>query len=301
MEYAGTVSSAEITRNFGYWQSQTAKGPLAITHHGRPRCVLMTMDDWSAATGIEQDKDVSGLRRELEYHFLTEHMDGGLVVLDDQLCIREISSLAAVLLRRPATEVMGHSIEEIMPQFVLAAGALRHVLRTGEETQFDLPVEGRGHDHLRVRAFLWPRGVALILRASQEDVQDNRLAEHLALEKALTAHGVVISARLTVRGTIASAEPSLAALIDLPPEKITGARLVDLVAIPERTAVRRAVELALNGQGDIQRFDTRLLTNHGTEVPVRITIAPLTAGYAVGGAVMVLTVGNADGTAKMSA
>jgi PAS domain-containing protein len=260
----------------------------------------MTMDTWSAATGSEVGSGWPGTRRDLEYHFLTEHLDGGFIVVDERLCINEISSLAAVLLHRPTTELMGQSIEEVMAPFGFAGGALRHVLRTGEETHFDLPIEGREHSHLRVRAFLWPRGVAMILRACQEDRDYSRLAEHLALEKALATLGQSISARLTVRGTIASADPGLASLIGVPSERIAGARLVDLVTMSQRTAARGAIEQVLTGRSDAQRLDTILLTNHGTELPVRIAIAPLGAGAAIGGAMMVLTTDNANREMRLS-
>jgi PAS domain S-box-containing protein len=287
---AGTVSSAEITRNFGYWQDQVARGPLTITHHGRPRCVLTTIDAWNAVSGAGQG-DTAGAERELEYHFLIEHMDSGLVVIDDQLRLIEASSLAALLLGRPVGELIGASIEEIMAPFGfgVVAAALRHVSQTGEETLFDLPLAAHDHSHLRVRALLWPRGIALILRVQKDENEQLRYVEHLALEKARQAHGLTTAARITVRGTIATVEAGFATMVGLPAERIAGVRLVDLVAVPERATARNAIETVLSGQVDTQSFDSRLLTNNGAELPVHIALAPLATGYAIGGAVMIVS------------
>jgi prevent-host-death family protein len=45
------VPAAELTRNFGLWQDRTAQGPVFVTNHGRPRVVLLSMDDFARISG----------------------------------------------------------------------------------------------------------------------------------------------------------------------------------------------------------------------------------------------------------
>src|SRR3954465_13256156 len=43
---ADSVPAAELMRNFGRWQDRTAHGPVFVTNHGRPRVVLMSIEDY---------------------------------------------------------------------------------------------------------------------------------------------------------------------------------------------------------------------------------------------------------------
>ncbi|WP_163364855.1 type II toxin-antitoxin system Phd/YefM family antitoxin, partial [Escherichia coli] len=61
-------------------------GPVTITYHGRPRYVLLAAESWDAEHVIgERDST----HRELEYQFLVEHIDGGLLVIDPELKITD--------------------------------------------------------------------------------------------------------------------------------------------------------------------------------------------------------------------
>ena len=71
-----TVSSAELTRNFAYWQDRAMHGPVTITYHGRPRYVLLAAESWDAERSIS---DGENAKRELEYH--DRHRDLPLSVL----------------------------------------------------------------------------------------------------------------------------------------------------------------------------------------------------------------------------
>ena len=43
------VTAGEISRNFGQWQDRALGGPVIVTHHGRPRVVLVSADYYSAS------------------------------------------------------------------------------------------------------------------------------------------------------------------------------------------------------------------------------------------------------------
>ena len=46
------VSSAELNRRFGEVQARAQRGPVVVTHHGRPRLVLLTTESFSELTRI---------------------------------------------------------------------------------------------------------------------------------------------------------------------------------------------------------------------------------------------------------
>ncbi|HEY0270030.1 MAG TPA: PAS domain-containing protein [Sphingomonas sp.] len=288
------VSAAEITRNFGLWQDRAAQGPLLVTHHGRPRCVLLTMDQYqamAAAAPLPAAGNEQAARREIEHGLLAERIEGGFVALDAHFRIAAVTSLGALLLGQPAARLQGQALADVLTAFESgpAAAGLRRVQRTGEEARFDLPVGIAGEERLEVRAFPWPAGVAMILRrVADRDDGDRSLSEAAALAAARGAHGRSGVARLTVRATIASAEPGFAALAGFAPERLAGVRLIDLLALPARVALAEAIERVLGG-GGAEALDSRLLVNNGDETPVRLAFAALADGYAVGGAMVMMT------------
>jgi len=85
------------------------------------------------------------------------------------------------------------------------------------------------------------------------------------------------------------AEIEFAKLVGLARERILGLRFVDLLAVPDRTVARDAVEKVLSGRSEAEAFDARLLSGGSEEIGARISIAPLASGYAVGGAIVIVT------------
>lgn len=292
-----TVSSAELTRNFAYWQDRAAHGPVTITYHGRPRYVLLAAESWDAERSIS---DGESAKRELEYQFLVEHMDGGLLVADTALRITDASSAAALIVGRAAATIVGSPITDVLPSstHATALSSLRHVLRSGEQAQFDLLLDEENGTRLRVRAFPWVEGVALLLRVSYEDDEEARLAEQTALEKARQAHGRIEVLRLTVRGTVTMVEAEFAKLVELSRERILGLRFSDLLAVRDRPVAREALERVLSGRVEAEAFDARLLCGGADEISARISVAPLASGYAVGGAMVIVTLDRSTETVQ---
>jgi len=263
-------------------------GPVTITYHGRPRYVLLAAESWDAERSIS---DGESARRELEYQFLVEHMDGGLLVTDTALRITDSSSAAALILGRSAAALVGSPITDALPAstHTTVLSSLRHVLRSGEQAQFDLVLDEENGTRLRVRAFPWVEGVALLLRVSYEDDEEARLSEQTALEKARQAHGRIEVLRLTVRGTVTMVEAEFAKLVGLARDRILGLRFSDLLAVRDRSVAREAIERILSGRAEAEAFDARLLCGGAEEIGARISVAPLASGYAVGGAMVIVT------------
>lgn len=263
-------------------------GPVTITYHGRPRYVLLAAESWDAGQAATE-RDTT--QRDLEYQFLVEHMDGGLLVLDPELKITNASSAAAMILGRAPAALVGTAIAEALPVVTHSTllSSLRHVLRSGEQAQFELVLDEGNGTRLRVRAVPWVEGLALLVRVSYEGDEEARLAEQTALEKARAAHGRIEVIRLTVRGTVTMVEPEFARLVGLPRDRILGLRFADLLAVRDRTIAREAIEQVLSGRSEAEAFDAKLLCGGAEEIGARISIAPLASGYAVGGAVVIVT------------
>lgn len=272
-------------------------GPVTITYHGRPRYVLLAAESWNAERSIS---DGENARRELEYQFLIEHMDGGLLVADPSLRITDASSAAALILGRSAATLVGTPITDVLPapNHALLLSNLRQVLRSGEQAQFDLLFDQDQNSRLRIRAFSWVEGVALLLRVSHDADEGLRLAEQAALERARQADGGIEILRLDVHGTVATAEVEFARRLGLTREKILDLRFADLLAMEGRPRARRAIEQVLGGRSPAEAFDAHLLSDGADEIAARVALAPIAHGYTVGGAMVIVTFGREGPTTK---
>ncbi len=285
------VTAAEITRNFGMWQDRAGQAPLVVTHHGRPRVVMIAAEDYellsrpAASEGIaSQDGTALAL--------LLERIDGGFAAFDAQLRLLRLNGAALVHIDRPADALIGRSLIELFP--VLEGGPvpalLRRVARNGEPAMLDTPSLLRPGRLLRIRAFPWPGGLAVLFRdVAEEELAARALAEWVALAAAREAHGATAMARLSLRGTFDRVDPALAGLAGFAPERLLGVRLIDLLALPRRGAALGEIEAVL-GRGETRCFDSALLVNGGGERGARIALAPLREGFAIGGAMLVMTI-----------
>jgi|ERR1700689_2740540 PHD/YefM family antitoxin component YafN of YafNO toxin-antitoxin module len=41
-----TATSAEVQKNFGYWQDQAIRQPVQVTRNGRPKIVLLAVEEY---------------------------------------------------------------------------------------------------------------------------------------------------------------------------------------------------------------------------------------------------------------
>lgn len=279
------VSAAEITRNFGMWQDRAAQGPLVVTHHGRPRCVLLSAAAWQQMASADPVADDE--KAAIEHDLLAERIDSGFVALDAELTIRGANALGAMILGHARETLVGLSFADAMP--VLAegpvGGQLRRTLRTGEDGRLTAP---HGGGKLRVHVFPWPDGVALTLGpAGEEDEADQAERAAIALREAIEAHGAIGTAQISMRGTIKVADAGFARMAGFTPCRLVGVRATDLLALSARTPVSEALEAVLSGKGG-RSIDSVLLVNGAQERPVHISLAPIVEGYGTSGAVMVM-------------
>jgi PAS domain-containing protein len=276
------VSSAELTRNFGAWQDRAARGPLVVTHHGRPRCVLLAAEAYAQYSRAPVQEEETALDQGL----LSERIDMGLVVLDKSLPIEGLNTLASVMLGRSRDRLVGLSILDLLPRLAEDPyhPQMRRVLRSASPARFSLL--GQDERAMHIHAFPWPTGIALTLQsASSEEEAQAELARARALSAALQTHGNIGTAHLTVRASIAEVDHSFASIVGIAPERLTGARVTDLFAMSSRDVVSAALEQVITGS-HVEALDACLLVDG--DRPRRVALASWKEGYGVGGAVMVL-------------
>lgn len=235
--------------------------------------------------------------REAEFAALIERVPGGFLILDDSLHVRETSTAAALLIGQSIETIRGAAIDMLLDRIGIgiALVELRRVLETGEDAWFDLPLPlpmATG-DAQRVRghASPWVDGIALTLHRYHEAQEDRWLADQRALEQARAAHRGVLVMRISVRGTVTSIDDRTADFLGLPRERILQARMVDLLALSARAEARDAVETVLSGAAPTVAFDSMMLTNSGDQRRVTMSLAPVAEGFAIGGAMVLITTG----------
>lgn len=278
------VSSAEITRNFGAWQDRAARAPLVVTHHGRPRSVLLAADAYAKISHAEALEEYEVI---VDHAPLSERIDAGFIILDQSLALRDLNTLASVMLGRSRDKLIGSSLFELLPGIdeEPCHTQVRRVLRNDAPVRFRLL--GRDGRDMHVHVFPWPTGLALTMQsASADEEAEGELARARALRTALHTHGNIGTAQLTVRASIAEVDPNFARIVGIAPERLIGSRVTDLFAVASRDALGVAIEHVMSG-GAAEAFDARLLVDEGDEAR-RVALAAWREGYGIGGAVLVL-------------
>ena len=285
-----SVSAAEISRNFGVWQDRASQCPVVVTHHGRPRVVLMAIDAYEKAsapmTSIPGDTEAT-----LRLSALAEHCGCGFLALDEALRITLINSQAAMHLGLPPNKLIGKTVPELRPDVAQSpqAAVFRKVLDDGEPITMDVPTYDDPRHLWRIHVFPYPGGVAATFQSVVHEMQiDVDAREREAIFAAALAHGNVAAGRLSLRGTFLRQDPNLARAAAVPTDKIVGARLTDLLALKYRAAASDEIE-AVFGRGETRRFRSRLHVNGGNERDVSIAIAPIQEPIGITGALMLMT------------
>ncbi|PXA84186.1 hypothetical protein DMC47_41215 [Nostoc sp. 3335mG] len=279
-----SVTAAEITRNFGMWQDRAREAPVVVTHHGRPRCVLLSANSFDALRQPE-NLEARGGQIGLGENILAERLDAGFLVLDHLFDVSDANSFAAVLFETARDALIGAHLSELVPDFTdsVVEAQLRRALRYKEAIRTSILLKD---ERLQVHAFPWPGGLALTIKPAQGDERSEHIeAENAAFRTLIRMDDNVGVAKLTVRGTLAKVDEGFAALTRLDTYRLEGVRLLDLILRQDRMTVGSAIEAVLCG-GKRSAVDASLLNNDGDDVPVRILLAALEDGIEHGVMVM---------------
>ena len=155
------ATAAEVSRNFGRWQDQALAGPVVVTHHGRPRVVVVSAHQYEAMTeeaagGMAEDPPETARLQEAlaALQAFQTVTGGGAIRLTRRGIIAAIDEAVAALLGQSGEEAVGAlltdlidpgerrrvsaALEACFEDGVTAQLELKRLGRTGEETPVTL-------------------------------------------------------------------------------------------------------------------------------------------------------------------
>ena len=254
------------------------QGPILVTHHGRPRLVVLSADEFmrlseegaeaesSPATGDE----VGTLGRD---NFIA-NMFEGFVCFDADLRVRYMNSVAVASMGYGPRELVGKAVDspEFGEQGVVLAARLRRVMRTGEMLQFESKGFFNPHRYFESRAFPFQGGVGITFSHLTELLDLRHEAEvSRAQGQAVDALGVISQLGVNAMGFIEETNAVFCELVGFVRSQVIGARMVDFVAPPRRHDFGQAMNAVMQGRAELQGGAVDLLVRDQGHVAVRLS------------------------------
>lgn len=287
-----TVTSAEFVRHFGTWQDRAATRPIYVTHHGRERIVLLSINSYEQMLERARQGDRQTLLPDMfRLGAVLERVAEGFIAVDRKLVITEVNPAACSYLRAGRSQMVGTSLHEIFAdaQHSLVPAHMMRSAQAGEVSAFDQPSPVFQGRWLHFETLPYLEGAACLFRDVTGEREQRQIAAARAAETAaMKAHGRMGRAHISTRGTFTFVDDSLANMAGFEPEALYRARFTDILPLSRRVAAAHEIESVLAG-GEPITFLTALMVNRGGERPVRVAMAELKGEYASEGAVLLVT------------
>jgi prevent-host-death family protein len=274
-----SVSAGDISRNFGLWQERAFNGPVIVTHHGRPRVVIVSAEQYATFRGDEFFQDEAGAEAKFETALsaVLDNTTEAFISFDDSLNIVAINRIFEATFGLISSHVVGRAFEDVFPRAAqsMIGEQLRRALKTGEVIEFASSATTEDGRYYSYRAFPYPSGVAVLIENRTAD-RESRVERQIAnaLKAALAESPFVCTVQLNVRGFIREADPAFVKLSGFTAEEFDGFRLVDLVLPKDRAEVTTILEDVLQ-KGVPHVFTAGLLVKGHSEQRVEISAAPI--------------------------
>lgn len=287
------VTAGEISRNFGQWQDRALGGPVIVTHHGRPRVVLVSADYYSTSKEDHSfhPREDDAPSFETGQRAILDHVTEAFMAVNSQLHITAVNHVFEALVGHSASQLVGRFWEDLFPATArsLMDEQLKRALRTGETLEFEAPGDAPGVRRYSFRAFPYPGGVAVLIqnRTAEREMQA-QLNQARALDAALSMLPQVMVLRLNVRGVLTTIDPGLAKLLGFSADDLVSCRLPDITRPRDRADLTAALEAVLQG-GRPSQIATTLLVKDGGELAVRIGLASVIRDLVPDGLVAAVT------------
>jgi len=287
------VTAGEISRNFGQWQDRALGGPVIVTHHGRPRVVLVSADYYSTSKEDHSfhPREDDAPSFETGQRAILDHVTEAFMAVNSQLHITAVNHVFEALVGHSASQLVGRFWEDLFPATArsLMDEQLKRALRTGETLEFEAPGDAPGVRRYSFRAFPYPGGVAVLIqnRTAEREMQA-QLNQARALDAALSMLPQVMVLRLNVRGVLTTIDPGLAKLLGFSADELVSCRLPDITRPRDRPDLTAALEAVLQG-GRPSQIATTLLVKDGGELAVRIGLASVIRDLVPDGLVAAVT------------
>jgi prevent-host-death family protein len=282
-----SATAAEVSRNFGQWQDQALTGPVVVTHHGRPRVVIVSAAQF--ADQSETHDRLGGQSHEGQFESVLQQSKEAFFALDAVLNVTNTNTAFDAVVGRGRSEILGHSWEAAFPGARLAVTSelFHRVMRTEESVEFSLTIPSRSNPALdrqfSGRAFPHQGGVGvLMINCTGERHDQAIIAEAASIRKALSALSAVALVRLNTRGVMAGRNEQLAQISGFSESELQNVRLTDLLRPQDRGRVAQYLDLIHEG-APAKCLHSALMTKGGSEVDVELAAAAIIRDGAVGG------------------
>lgn len=277
------TTAAEISRNFGHWQDRALQAPVTVTHHGRPRVVMISVAEFERLAADHGAPFAGGgvgeMAREAE-GALGALMDGlaeGFIALDANLRITAVNVVVEAFLDSPASDLIGRDVATIgdPARADVFVDRYRWVLRTGESATFESTTHIRQGRVLRVRAFPFRNGVGVVFTNLTElaALRDEQ-ASWSAAQRALAGHPAIATADLNALGFVMDANPAFLRFVGFDVGQLAEVRLADLVASADRQGLVQGINDLLQQTIPLLTTEVSFLTREDGRRAMTLSIAP---------------------------
>ncbi len=146
------ATAAEVSRNFGRWQDQALAGPVVVTHHGRPRVVVVSAQQYETLTeapslGLAEDPpEIAQLQEALAaLQAFQNATGGGAIRLTRRGIIAAIDASVVRLLGVTDEDAVGAALTDLIDaaERRRVTSALEACFEDGLPAQLDLDRLGR--------------------------------------------------------------------------------------------------------------------------------------------------------------
>lgn len=271
-----SVTAGEISRNFGHWQDRALEAPVVVTHHGRPRVVVVAANHFFGAGDSAPGREAV-TRSETALAALLGAMTEAFVAFDETLRVVLANHPFEALAGLSNGQLDGLGWSELFPapgQALIGEHLLRSV-KAGEITEFEASASPSGDRRCSMKTFPYPGGVALLLlnRSEERDLR-RRYQTADAFRTATSNLHDVGAARLNIRGVFAELDERFAAMTGFKVEELIDYRLTDVIRPAERHALAARIEGVLRTNEPVVTAAT-LLVKNGGEREIELSLAPV--------------------------
>jgi len=242
------TTAGEISRNFGRWQDRAISGPVIVTHHGRPRVVLISAEQFALWKDVSSASDQSGhaaLEFETSLSVVLDQIQESFIAFDKDITITAVNGMAEVFYGLPRTRMLGRTLSELFPNFdgSIIFDRLKRVIKSGTADQIEVRSGAFPDRKVRARIFPYPNGAAILFT----NITDDRFkAEQLnyahGYTAALEASPKNSFLSLNVRGAITSVGRRFCDRLGLSSDELDSLRLEDLVLHKDRRRLNATIE-----------------------------------------------------------
>ncbi len=187
-----TYTAFEANRSFGRIQEEAAQSPVILTHHGRPRTVILSIEEYDRLIeGRAEPRDESARAQRRKLLMILDTIQEAYLSLDREWRYVTINRAAELYLGQPRDDLVGQVWTDAFPALrgSEAEEQLARAMHQGEAVSFIWSSAVHPARRVEVRAFPLPLpegGIGVLFRnVSERERLERRLREVEARLKAI--------------------------------------------------------------------------------------------------------------------